>query len=42
MTMANALQELIGKTLDNHRIHTFFFAEIVHEFLKVVVKKFED
>lgn len=42
MAMPDALQELIGKTLDDEGIQTFFFAKIVHKLLEVVIKKFED
>lgn len=33
MTMSDASDKLIGKTLNNKRIHAFFFAEIVHKLL---------
>lgn len=42
MAMPNTLQQLIGKTLDDVRIHSFFFAEIVHKLLEIVVEVFED
>ena len=42
MAMPDALQQLICKTLDNMRIHSFFLAKIVHKFLEIVVEVFED
>lgn len=33
MTMSDASDKLIGKTLNYKRIHAFFFAEIVHKLL---------
>lgn len=41
MAMGDASDELIGKALDDKRIHAFFFAEIVHKLLKVVLQILE-
>lgn len=41
MAMGDASDELIGKALDDKRIHAFFFAEIVHILLKIVLQILE-
>lgn len=41
MTMSDASDKLIGKTLNYKRIHAFFFAEIVHKLLEIVLQILE-
>ena len=37
-----SLEQLIGETLDDHRVHSFFFAESVHKLLEIIFKVFEN
>lgn len=42
MAMRNAFEQLIGKALDNKRVHAFLFAVVAHKLLEIVLQILEN
>ena len=42
MAVADTFEKLIREALDDHGVHAFFFAEVVHVFLEIVLEILKD
>ena len=42
MAVADSFEKLIREALDDHGVHAFFFAEVVHVFLEIVLEILKD